>query len=238
MSKHSKWPFFMRMHGSVLPKMILPLLIVTLWSTLITCLCVWVYPLVVDTLLLTVLGFVVSMAISFRTSSAYERYTEGRKYWTQMILVSQNLSRTIWLHARERDGEDGKEDLLQKISALNLVVAFARSVMHKLRFEPGIEYQHLRDRIEYIDTFAKAAEPDIPKTQEYSKLKSLGEFLGVSFAESNPRKRIKRSKKPLGNLPLEILTHLSAYVHSIIENDTLKAPPYQNQASKLSLTQF
>lgn len=35
-AKHSKWPMFMRMHGSILPKMILPLLAVGVWSTTIT----------------------------------------------------------------------------------------------------------------------------------------------------------------------------------------------------------
>lgn len=232
MAKHSKWPFFMRMHGSVLPKMILPLTIVTLWSILITCISEFVYPLKVSSLLLTVLGFVVGMAISFRTSSAYERYSEGRKYWSQMMLVGQNLSRTIWIHALEREGQEGKEDLLMKVSALNLIVAFAYSVKHKLRFEPGIDYPDLRDRVEYLDTFAKEAEPDIPKPVQASKLKTVGEFLGVPMAESNPRKRIKRSKKPLGNLPLEILSHLSTYVHSLIDNDTMKVGLYQNQASK------
>lgn len=115
MSKHSKWPFFLRMHGSVLPKMILPLLIVTIWSMLITCLCEYVYPLKVSSLLLTVLGFVVGMAISFRTSTAYERYTEGRKYWSQMMFVGHNIARTIWIHTKEREGQQGKEDLLQKV---------------------------------------------------------------------------------------------------------------------------
>ena len=77
MSKHSKCPFFMRMHGSVLPKMIIPLLVVTCWSTLITCISTFITPLNVSNLLLTVLGFVVGLAISFRTSSAYERYMAG-----------------------------------------------------------------------------------------------------------------------------------------------------------------
>lgn len=103
------------MHGSVLPKMIVPLLVVSAWSTLITCICELVHPLPVSSLLLTVLGFVVGLAISFRTSTAYERYTEGRKYWSQLIFVGQNLSRTIWIHARERDGQIGKEDLLEKV---------------------------------------------------------------------------------------------------------------------------
>ncbi|PSN68756.1 UPF0187-domain-containing protein [Corynespora cassiicola Philippines] len=230
MSKHSKWPFFLRMHGSVLPKMLLPLVVVAAWSTAITVISEMVYELKVSSLLLTVLGFVVGLAISFRTSSAYERYTEGRKYWTQLQMVSQNMARTIWIHTAERDGELGKEDLLAKVTALNLLVTFATAVKHKLRFEPGIDYADLRDRVEYLDTFAKAAEPDIPQQKEYSKMKALGEYLGVTFAESNPRKRIKRSKKPLGNLPLEILNHLSAYVEEIISNDTLKISLYQNQA--------
>lgn len=37
MQKHSKLPFFMRIHGSVLPRMILPLSFVGLWATTITC---------------------------------------------------------------------------------------------------------------------------------------------------------------------------------------------------------
>ncbi|KAF2714198.1 UPF0187-domain-containing protein [Pleomassaria siparia CBS 279.74] len=230
MSKHSKWPFFLRMHGSVLPKMVLPLTVVALWSTLITCISQYVYELKISSLLLTVLGFVVGLAISFRTSSAYERYAEGRKYWSQMLCVGQNLARTLWIHASEREGEAGKEDLLAKLSAMNLIVAFACAVKHKLRFEPGIDYDNFRDRIEYLETFAKAAETDIPKSKKYSTMKAAGEYLGVPFAESNPRKRIKRSKKPLGNLPLEILNHLSSYVHSVINNKTLDIGLYQNQA--------
>jgi putative membrane protein len=73
MAKHSKWPFFLRMHGSVLPKMIIPLTVITIWSTAITLISEHVYELKVSNLLLTVLGFVVGLAISFRTSSAYER---------------------------------------------------------------------------------------------------------------------------------------------------------------------
>jgi predicted membrane chloride channel (bestrophin family) len=45
----------------------------------------------------------------------HSKYTEGRKYWSQLQLVSQNLARTIWIHASEREGELGKEDLLAKL---------------------------------------------------------------------------------------------------------------------------
>jgi putative membrane protein len=117
-------------------------------------------------------------------------------------------------------------------TAMNLIVSFACAVKHKLRFEPGIQYDDLKERIEYLETFAKTADAAIPKKKEYGRMKAMGESLGVTFAESNPRKRIKNSKKPLGNLPLEILNHLSSYVGSVIENETLKVGLYQNQASK------
>jgi hypothetical protein len=37
LEKHSKWPVFMQMQGSILPEMVLPLAFVACWSTLITC---------------------------------------------------------------------------------------------------------------------------------------------------------------------------------------------------------
>lgn len=95
--------------------MVFPLTIVTLWSTAITLICEFVHPLVVSNLLLTVLGIVVGLAISFRTSSAYERYAEGRKYWSLLLLAGQNLSRTVWIHASEREGDVGRDDLLAKL---------------------------------------------------------------------------------------------------------------------------
>jgi hypothetical protein len=101
---------------------------------------------------------------------------------------------------------------------------------HKLRFEPGIQYDDMCGLVEYLDTFAKAAEPDLMKPGKKTAWKFIGEYLGVSFAESNPRKLIKKSKKPLGNLPVEILTYLSTYVDELIDNGNLSVPIYQTQA--------
>ncbi|TID20891.1 hypothetical protein E2P81_ATG05522 [Venturia nashicola] len=231
MSKHSKWPMFMRMHGSISPEMILPLLFVAGWSTLITCLSKFVYPLGTSNLLLTVLGFVVGLGLSFRSSTAYERYAEGRKYWTQLTLSAQCLARVFWVHGAEREGEEGKQDLLAKMTALNLIVAFAVSLKHRLRFEPYSGYDDLAGLIGHLDTFAKeATNKETVLHQKSGTLKSIGEYLGVSFAESNPRKLLKKANKPLGNLPLEILTYLASYVDETIGNGLLKVPMQQTLA--------
>lgn len=185
----------------------------------------------INQLLLTVLGFVVGLALSFRSSTAYERYNEGRKYWAQLTFVSQNLSRLIWIHVDERHAKDtitGKNDLLGKISCLNLISAYAVSLKHKLRFEPGMHYEDLEHIVGHLDTYAKAAEKPARKRQNV--FKTTGNFLGVPMAEENPRKLLKKARVPIGNLPLEILSHLSAYMKTIYDNGTFKVSIYQTQS--------
>ena len=98
----------MRMHGSVLPKLILPLFSVALWSTLITCISRFVQNrefrelrgwmdgsvtdggnavVGIDNILLTVLGFVVGLALSFRSSTAYERLVHSPSYYLYILLT-------------------------------------------------------------------------------------------------------------------------------------------------------
>ncbi|KAF3760366.1 hypothetical protein M406DRAFT_96217 [Cryphonectria parasitica EP155] len=229
--KHSKWPMFMRMHGSILPKMIVPLFILGGWATCITCISEFTR-VQCNSILLTVTGFVVSLGLSFRNSSAYERYMEGRKYWAQIILSSQNLARVFWLHAKERPDSKDK-DILAKLTALNLITAFAVAVKHKLRFEPYTNYDDITSLVGHLDTFALHAThdtPDLASLRRQNKFKATGEYLGISFAASNPRKAIKKATRPLGNLPLEILSYLASFLDEIIENGQLTVPMQQTLA--------
>lgn len=117
-------------------------------------------------------------------------------------------------------------------TAINLIIAFAIALKHKLRFEPDVGYEDLAGLVGYLDTFAKEAhDRQVLQPKRKTLWKAAGEYLGVSFAESNPRKLIKRSKKPLGHLPLEILNHISAYIDSVINNGTLSISLHQSQAS-------
>lgn len=116
---------------------------------------------------------------------------------------------------------------------MNLILAFAVALKHKLRFEPDIAYEDLVGLIGHLNTFAREAhDRDSMRSPSKTPWKSVGEYLGFSFARSNPRKLIKRSKKPLGHLPLEILNHLSAYIDTCVKNGTLGPAQYQGQASK------
>lgn len=237
--KHSKWPIFLQMHGSILPKLILPLLAIGAWATCITCIHMLVTPISIGSVLLTVLGFVVGLGLSFRSSTAYERYAEGRRYWAQVILASQNLGRVFWVHTTERNDipEDQKEyykrrDVLERLTAMNLVVAFSVALKHRLRFEPYTCYDDIASLVSHLGTFAQAATTDDQDNAQrafrrHGFFKSVGEYLGVSFAESNPRKVVKKAGRPLGNLPLEILSYLASYADEICVDGRLPIPMQQ-----------
>ena len=136
----------------------------------------------------------------------------------------------------DQNAELGKQDLLAKINCLNMIAAYAVALKHKLRFEPYVHYDDLKHLVGHVDSFAREADqPDLERKQ--SVFKTAGQFLGLPMAESNPRKLLKRSRVPLGNLPLELLSHLSAYMKTLYDNGTFKVSIYQTQSLN-ALTTF
>ncbi|KAK2593094.1 hypothetical protein QQS21_009224 [Conoideocrella luteorostrata] len=180
--------------------------------------------------LLTVLGFVVALSLSFRNSTAYERYSEGRKYWSQLASVTQSLARLVWVHTNERE-ECQTEDLLGKITFCNMLVSLSIALKHRLRFEPYTHYDDLQSRIRHISVIAHDAEKK--ELSAPTRWESVGMFLGFPMAEQNPRRLMKNPARPLGNVPLEIHNSCSAFIKTIIDNGTLKMPGYHTQAMGL-----
>ncbi|KAJ6262161.1 hypothetical protein Dda_2966 [Drechslerella dactyloides] len=234
-TKSSKLPYFMRLRGSVLPGLILPMGFVTGWTVWITCVHQLVRPLSIDSLLLTVLGFLVGLALSFRSSTAYERYNDGRKCWSSLTLNVRNMARLIWIHIREREGPDGEDDLLAKLTAVNLLLAFCVSLKHKLRHQPEYDYKDLQGLVSNLQTFAKMAhdEGSIPPRKALTTPQRISSYLGITFLEKNPVRRYKAYKKAgkhHGNMPLEIMTYLSSYLEMTVQGGQIPVPAYQSMA--------
>ncbi|KAF8962275.1 Bestrophin, RFP-TM, chloride channel-domain-containing protein [Flammula alnicola] len=113
--------------------------------------------------LLTVLGTVLGLVISFRTSSAYERYQDGRKMWTNIITASRNLAQLFWLHIPvERKGAAANttalQNVIEKKTMVNLILAYAVSVKHFLRDEPGAYYEDLYPLISFLPRYANGSQ--------------------------------------------------------------------------------
>ncbi|MEH2196693.1 bestrophin family protein [Nostoc sp.] len=76
-------------------------------------------------------SIVLGLLLVFRTNTAYERFWEGRKCWGSLVNNTRNLARQIWVSIDEISPED-KDN---KITALNLLVAFAVTTKLHLREE-------------------------------------------------------------------------------------------------------
>ncbi|PFH51581.1 hypothetical protein AMATHDRAFT_74791 [Amanita thiersii Skay4041] len=140
------------------------LVLFSAWSTLITVLNSQGYRLHIQATLLTVLGTVLGFVISYRTTSSFERYNEGRRLWSLIIYSSRAFARTVWFHVPDPESADkaAMEDakmraLIEKKTVINLLEAFAVAVKHYLRGEDGIYYQDLYYLVKFLPGYALPA---------------------------------------------------------------------------------
>lgn len=153
-----------KFRGTVLNDLWPELMFFTGIGAMVTCVCKFTSTkLSFNPQLLTVLGTVLGLVISFRTTSAYDRYWEGRKLWTTISLSSRNLANLIWIHVpTDRSSKsptplpkDAKlKVMIEKSSMINLVQAFSVSVKHYLRGEPGIYYKDLYPLIAFLPQYS------------------------------------------------------------------------------------
>ncbi|KAE9390567.1 UPF0187-domain-containing protein [Gymnopus androsaceus JB14] len=110
--------------------------------------------------ILTVVGTVLGFIISYRTTSSFERYNEGRRLWSQIVLASRTFARTIWFHIP--DPAPGTPDaelqrskaMIEKKTVINLIEAFSVAVKHYLRGEDGIYYEDLYYLVKFLPAYA------------------------------------------------------------------------------------
>ncbi|XP_006455982.1 hypothetical protein AGABI2DRAFT_188071 [Agaricus bisporus var. bisporus H97] len=142
------------------------------WSTLITILNHRGNELVIDSILVTVTGTVLGFVISYRTTSSFERYNEGRRLWSDIIVATRNFARTVWFHvpdhafspnikidelSEEKKLEVQAKMLVEKKTVINLLGAYAVSVKHYLRGEVGPGFQDLYHSVKFLPPYALPA---------------------------------------------------------------------------------
>ncbi|KAH7921513.1 UPF0187-domain-containing protein [Leucogyrophana mollusca] len=139
------------------------------WSTAVCVISHNVYSLALQPTLITVFGTVLGFVISYRTTSSFERYNDGRKLWSQIVLNSRTFARTVWFHIPDNAmppasiGPDTTEDdlkartLIEKKTIINLLEAYAVSIKHYLRGEDGIFYTDLYPLIKFLPSYALPA---------------------------------------------------------------------------------
>ncbi|KNZ76544.1 UPF0187 protein [Termitomyces sp. J132] len=126
------------------------------WSTVISVLNFKGHNLSMQSTILTAMGTVLGFVISYRTTSSFERYNEGRRLWSQVILASRTFARTVWFHIPETvtAAQMTARSMIERKSVINLLEAFAISLKHYLRGEDGTCYQDLYYLVKFLPTYA------------------------------------------------------------------------------------
>ncbi|KAJ7595691.1 Bestrophin, RFP-TM, chloride channel-domain-containing protein [Mycena floridula] len=134
------------------------------WSTLITVLNKQGHKLSIAVTLLTVVGTVLGFVISYRTTSSFERYNEGRRLWSSIILASRTFARTVWMHIPDPPATETQSAaelrarmMIEKKTVINLLEAYSVAVKHYLRGEDGIYYQDLYYLVKFLPAYALPA---------------------------------------------------------------------------------
>jgi ion channel-forming bestrophin family protein len=80
---------------SVIPKIWLRLLVVTLFAVFITFLYYQKYPVSLPVLASIVPNIILGLLLVFRTNTAYDRFWEGRKLWGSLINNTRSIARVV-----------------------------------------------------------------------------------------------------------------------------------------------
>ncbi|KAG0376809.1 hypothetical protein BGX24_007179 [Mortierella sp. AD032] len=146
----SNWPLMLRLKGTVILAIWWQVILVGLYSTAVFFVHKYALTMTYNLSLVSVMGMVVSLLLVFRTNTAYDRYWEGRRLWSQMTLSIRNLTRVTWVCVAETE----TRDVLEKKSAINLLVAFAFATKHYLREEYGYDYDDMIDLLAHIPKYS------------------------------------------------------------------------------------
>ncbi|KAJ3148479.1 hypothetical protein HK101_002143 [Irineochytrium annulatum] len=146
------------LHGSVIPSILIPCAILTLWSV------PWVVLYTYTTFrswaigptLITVMGVVMGLLLVFRTNTAYDRYWEGRKLWSVMVTNARNACRCIWILTSARTPEEERV----KRGAINLVLAFMVSCKHYIRGNKKPHYDDLCHLLVHVPSLNPLTHPN------------------------------------------------------------------------------
>ncbi|KAJ3357774.1 hypothetical protein GGF32_000856 [Allomyces javanicus] len=131
-------PGALNFRGSVVLPTVKGSLVATLWSVLITCLHLFVTKLSMPSTYISTTSFVMSLLLAFKNNSSYEKYNEGRKLWSQLLTLSRNLGRLIWIGIEDPEPKATEE----KRVAMYLVLAFFIAAKNHIRGKDGIRDEH------------------------------------------------------------------------------------------------
>ncbi|KXN83487.1 hypothetical protein AN958_01332 [Leucoagaricus sp. SymC.cos] len=252
-AKYSWLPDVFRLKGSIIGRIIGPVLTVALFATLVCYAATKGYKFVLTNSIFPLLSVVVGLILVFRNGTSYDRYWEGRKSFATVTANIRNFSRQVWVNVTLPPPEAAAKYPApmspthlhrHKVDCLRLALAFAFAVKHYLRGEDGIDYPDYQGVLPA--SFARYDETGYNTAQNrqsnlydttltsYSRASSIGpsgraspESM-ASRPDATKRVRVKRSKQrlvdPTASTPLLAGSHRTVEFHPYAVETSLPLP--------------
>ncbi|WP_276877882.1 bestrophin family protein [Chryseobacterium joostei] len=124
--------------GSVLKKIVVQLIIISLFSLAIYYFKgkIFDYKVHLNPTIFTLIGLALAIFMGFCNSASYDRFWEGRKLWGLLVIETRSLTRQIL--SRVNDYDTGAKEEKQKI--IKMISAFCWSLNYQLREKSGTEH--------------------------------------------------------------------------------------------------
>lgn len=185
----------------------------------------------ISSILITTLGFIVGLTLSFRTNTAYQRWWEARQCWDRLTATSRSLARFIWVSVPEKDGSS--RDVLLKKSAINLIGIFAVSLKNHLRDQRGHVPPDIASMIPHLDTYSRTQfdarphpllhadtaldreEAEVRSTWFLHRSKQQRAAQATTFGNFSLLDDWCEATQQAGVMPTEITFHLASYMEYI-----------------------
>ncbi|KAF9450845.1 UPF0187-domain-containing protein [Macrolepiota fuliginosa MF-IS2] len=182
------------------------------WSTLITVLNDRGHMLNIDSALLTAVGTVLGFVITYRTTSSFQCYSDGRMLWSSIIFGSRNFARMVWFHVPDSEPVEGEsleqikaKTLVEKKTVINLLEAYAVAVKHYLRGEDSIYYEDLYHHVKFLPAYTLPA--GRPSMADHGS--SITHDFTMAGAEGGESYRMKQQSCRSPDLPQPVTSPLA-----------------------------
>ncbi|CAL8113926.1 unnamed protein product [Orchesella dallaii] len=231
-------PLMFKIRGTVILTIWWQLLLISIYTAGLVCISNFVegWEIKFPMTLIPVLGVVTGLLLVFRTNTAYDRYWEGRKLWSTMTLNIRTLTRCIWVMVDEK--ENTSSEIIEKTSAINLLVAFAYATKNYLQEDYSYFEPNLRELINHLPKFSTPSSNQPLEDQEEDKLSakvknksatgSRGNLdmmrprISSTTSKSSSKKRSSKTyllkaydKAAPTNIPIELSYYIASYINRV-----------------------
>lgn len=249
------WPDILRIRGSVIPAIIVPVTAMALFSTLICYVDIILQKdLGLPNAVIPTLSVVVGLLLVFRNSTSYDRYWEGRKLFQSMTVSIRNLARLIWIGVPStplstNSNDPIPDDHIEKVRVVRLMSAFAASCKRHLRGEYGIRYPDIEPYLPpgfepaehtiRVDISSITRDGNTSTMTENTPLLADG-ILPTPHRQSTFSSLLRKSSQrpqevcPTMSLPLEIAFRISLYISQQKRNGHIDSPQNTMLTSSLN----